>query len=67
MGEKHIATPLGDDFVLDAGFEDDVAKGNPGFYLEILEREVNGGEGGEDGDDGVSDGFRPHIAVASRA
>ena len=59
VGEKHIAPPLGDEFVLDSGFEDDVAEGDTGFDLEVLEGKVNRGESSENGDDGVSEGFCP--------
>lgn|GEM_PF-6568297 len=67
VGEEHIAAPLGDDFVLDSGFEENGSKGNSGFDLEILEREIDGGKGGEDGDDGVSDGFCPGVSIAGGA
>lgn len=67
MSEEHIASPLGDDFVLDAGFENDGAEGDSGFNLQVFEREIDGGEGGEDGDDGVAEGFCPGVAIARRA
>lgn len=33
VGEEHIAAPMGDDFVLDSGFEDDIAEWDSGFDL----------------------------------
>ena len=67
VGEKKVALPSGDFFVIDPGFEDDVAEGYSSLNGLSPEADFHWSEGGADGDDGVAKGFGPGEAIAGGA